>query len=262
MDRMLFREERLRRIMETIYDKKSVVVSELAKTYGKSAGSIRLDLAELEKRGLISRTHGGAILADNSTEDLVLTKKLLELRVEANKEEKQRIGKATVDLIQDGDSIMIDGGTTAYLVAKNLHAKRGLTIITTSMHLFPVLWEIPDATIYLTGGLVHRGFEDTYGEIALESISKFKPDHTIIGIDGISVEHGLTTTEPLMAMIKRQMVSVSKDLIIVADSSKFGKVCLLSVTNVKNAQAIVTDDKLSEEVAEKIRRQGPQVICA
>jgi DeoR family transcriptional regulator, fructose operon transcriptional repressor len=262
MKKTLFREERLRLIMEIISEQNSVIVNDLAEKFGKSPGSIRLDLAELENRGLISRTHGGAILIDGSAEDLVLNKKLLQLRVETRKEEKQRIGKAVVDLVHDGDSIMIDGGTTTYFVAKNLHTKRDLTIITTSVHLFPVLWEIPDATIYLTGGVVHRGFEDTYGEIALESISKFKPDLTIIGIDGVSVEHGITATEPTVAMLKRSMIAVSKNLVVVADSSKFGKVCLLSIAGIKDVSTIVTDTDLSEEDAEAFSELGTAVIRA
>ena len=262
MKKKLFREERLRLIMENIYDQKKVVVNDLAKQFNRSSSSIRLDLAELESRGLIVRTHGGALLADNAADDFILNKKFLQLRTESNKDEKQRIGEAAIDLIHDGDSIMIDGGTTNFFVAKNLIKKRGLTIITTSIHLLPLLLEIPDAKIFLTGGLVYRDFEDMIGEISLESINRFKPDHTIIGIDGVSIEQGLTTTEPTMAPLKRQMVSVSNDLIVVSDSSKFGKVCLLSVAKLNQANTIITDDRLSPELAEEIRALGPRVILS
>ncbi len=262
MKKKMFREERLRLIMENIYDQKKVVVNDLARQFGRSSSSIRLDLAELESRGLIVRTHGGALLADEAADDLILNKKFLQLRAELNKEEKQRIGAAAIDLIHDGDSIMIDGGTTNYFFAQNLAQKRGLTIITTSIHLLPVLLEISDAKIFLTGGLVYRDFEDMIGEIPLDSIARFKPDHTVIGIDGVSIEHGLTTTEPTMAPLKRKMVSVSSNLIIVSDSSKFGKVCLLSVADLKAASTIVTDARLPLEFAEKIESFGPTVIRA
>jgi DeoR/GlpR family transcriptional regulator of sugar metabolism len=262
MKKKLFREERLRMIMEMLWENKSVSVDQLTNVFDKSAGMIRLDLAELEKRGLISRTHGGAILVQDSAEDLILDKNVFQLRVESNKEEKIRIGKAVAELIHDGDSIMMDGGTTTYFVAKQLQSKRNLKIITTSMILFPILWEIPDATIYLTGGVVHRDFEDTYGDITLESIKRFKPVYTIVGVDGVSIPNGFTTIEPSIAMVKRQMIAVSKNLIIVADSSKFGKVCLLSIADIQNASVIVTDDHLSNEDAEAIRKLGPKVILA
>ncbi len=262
MKKLLFREERLRLIMETIYEQRNVVVNELAEKFGKSASSIRLDLAELESRGLISRTHGGAILADESTQDFVLNKKFLQIRAETYREEKQRIGKVAADLVHEGDSLMIDGGSTNYFVAKNLQKKRGLTIITISTFLFPILWEIPDAKIYLCGGLVHREFEDTFGDIAMDSISRFKPDHTIMGMDGISCDHGLTSTDPIMAMLKRQMISVSKDLIVVSDSTKFGKVCVLSVADINAAKTIVTDNNVSLDLVRKIEQRGPTVLVA
>jgi DeoR/GlpR family transcriptional regulator of sugar metabolism len=262
MKKKLFREERLRMIMEMLFTNKSVTVEQLSKEFDKSAGMIRLDLAELESRGLISRTHGGAILVNDSTEDLILEKNILQLRVESKKEEKIRIGKAVAELIHDGDSILIDGGTTTYFVAKELHKKRNLKIITTSMLLFPILWDIPDATIYLTGGVVHREFEDTYGDITLETIKRFKPEYTIMGVDGVSIANGFTTTDPSMAMVKRQMVAVSKNLIIVADSSKFGKVCLLSIADMQRTSVIVTDNNLPLEEAKAIRKLGPEVILA
>ncbi len=262
MKKKLFREERLRMIMEMLFTNKSVTVAQLSKEFDKSAGMIRLDLAELESRGLISRTHGGAILVNDSTDDLFLEKNILQLRVESKKEEKTRIGKAVAELIHDGDSILIDGGTTTYFVAKELHKKRNLKIITTSMLLFPILWDIPDATIYLTGGVVHREFEDTYGDITLETIKRFKPEYTIMGVDGVSIANGFTTTDPSMAMVKRQMVAVSKNLIIVADSSKFGKVCLLSIADMQQTSVIVTDNNLPVEEAKAIRKLGPEVILA
>ena len=108
----LFREERLQMIMEMNYEKKKVFVKALAEQFGKSPSSIRLDLAELENRGLINRTHGGAILAEVVGSTYVLDKGFLSQRKETAKEEKKRIGRAVIELISDGDSIMIDGGST------------------------------------------------------------------------------------------------------------------------------------------------------
>lgn len=262
MKKKVFREERLRMIMEMLFEQKSVSVDQLTRKFDKSAGMIRLDLAELETRGLISRTHGGAILVQDSTEDFVLEKNLLQLRVETKKEEKIRIGKAVADLISDGDSVMMDGGSTNYFVALELRKKRNLKIVTTSLFLFPVLSEIPDATIYLTGGTLRREYQDTFGEIALDTIKRFQPEHTILGVDGVSRTSGFTTVDPGLAMIKRQMVAVTKDLIVAADSSKFGKVCLLSIADIQRTSVIVTDTGLPIEEADAIRQLGPEVIRA
>lgn len=256
----MFREERLRLIMEKITDKKVVHVNDLSRIFNCSPSMIRLDLKELESRGLLSRTHGGAIMVDNSNQEYAFHKTLLQLRRETYQEEKSRIGKAVVDLIHDGDSVMIDGGSTTYYVAQNLNQKRGLTIITTSLLLMPVVCSIPDAKVFLTGGLYYGEFDEMIGEITLESIGRFKPDHTIMGVDGISIEYGITSTEPTVAPLKRKMVSNSRDLIVVSDFTKFGKVCLLPVTDLSRVQKIVADDKVSQQMAEAIRDKGPSLI--
>ena len=188
----IFREERLQLILEMLDQEKKVIVTDLVNHFNVSPSLIRMDLAELEKRELILRTHGGAILPENPKEDLIIRKKFLQLRKETNAEAKEKIGRATLDLINDGDSIVIDGGSTAFAVARNLKNRRGLTIITTSIHLLPILIDIPDAKVYMTGGLIHREMEDLIGDISLDSIGRFAPDVAIMGIDGISISKGLT----------------------------------------------------------------------
>ena len=262
MDVNLFREERLRLIMEMINEKKKVFVKELANEFGKSSSSIRLDLAELESRRLINRTHGGAILADMGNNTYVVDKKILYQREETSKAEKQRIGKAVIELISDGDSIMIDGGSTTYYVAHTLNKKRGLTIITTSFYLLPVLLEISDAKIYLTGGLIHRDFKALIGDISIDSIQRFKPDCVIMGIDGMSIKNGLTSTEASMKQIKKQMKSVGEKTIVVADSTKIGKVCPQHVLDINDVYAVVTDTGASQEFIQSFSRFDTKLILA
>ena len=262
MDANLFREERLRLIMEMIYEKKKVFVKELADKFGKSSSSIRIDLTELESRGLINRTHGGAILADMVNNTYVVDKKFLHLREQIAKAEKQRIGKAVIELISDGDSIMIDGGSTTYYVAQNLKAKRGLTIITTSFYLLHELLEISDAKIYLTGGLIHRDFEDLIGDISIDSIRRFKPDCVIIGIDGMSIKNGFTSTESSMKQIKKQMKSTGGKTIVVADSTKIGKVCPQHVSDINDVYAVITDTGASHEFIQSFNGFDTKLILA
>jgi len=258
----LFREERLRIIMEIIYEKKKVFVKDLADKFRKSSSSIRLDLAELESRRLIKRTHGGAILIEAIGNDYVISKNLIRLRDETNKTEKEHIGKAVLDLISDGDSIMIDGGSTTYFVGKYLKEKRGLTIVTTSYHIMPLLLEIQDAKIFLTGGLIHREYADLIGDIPIDSIQRFSPDCVIMGIDGVSLNHGLTIADPSVAQIKRQMIEVGRKAIVVADSSKFGKVCLLHVADISGVDAIVSDTGVPEEFIQAVEEAGVELVLA
>ncbi|MBN1265193.1 MAG: DeoR/GlpR transcriptional regulator [Anaerolineales bacterium] len=256
----MYREERLRQILQILRTQKTVHVKDLAERFSRSTSSIRLDLTELEQRGLVIRTHGGAILAEGVEEGLVWDKQLLQQRLLQNEKAKQRIGKSAADLIQDGDSVLIDGGSTTYFAARALSRKSDLTIITTSVLLFPVLNSNPENRIILTGGMFHSEYMDLVGDISMDSIRRFSPDHTIIGVDGISLTSGLTSTEPSIAPLKREMIARSKDLIITADSSKFGKICLTHVADVSPEMTLLTDTALSEEILDTFLQNGLNLL--
>jgi len=258
----MFREERIRNIMELLKSKERVYVKSLAKRFDRSESSIRLDLAELEKRGLIVRTHGGAMIVNSAVENFELRKSILSSRDNIFMNEKQRIGLATIKMIHDGDSILIDGGSTTAYVAKNLHLKNGLTVITTSIHILPFLIEAPDIKIFLTGGLYFREFEELIGEISIDSLGRFKPDHTIMGIDGISMDYGLSTVDPAIAPIKRKMISMSKNIIVVSDHTKFNKSCLFQVAPLQEIHTIVTDDRVNTDDIQRISDLGVKIITA
>jgi len=261
MPEKLFKEERLIRIMEKISRDKKVVVSELAAMFDLSKPTIRTDLAILELRGLIERTHGGAILKDVKSEKYVSGKSLLDLRKETQKEEKQRMAQRVRDLVQDGDSIMIDGGSSTYYVLKYLRERLGLTIITHSVFLLPVLLQIPDAKIYLTGGFIHREFEDLIGDISINSLQRFKPEFSIVAVDAISIENGLTSTETSTAQIKKQMLAIGAKSIVVADSTKFGKVSLCHIADLKDIDYLVTDKNVPADVVNFIRGTNVELIA-
>jgi DeoR family transcriptional regulator, fructose operon transcriptional repressor len=259
----IFREERLQMIMNLLVEQKKVFVKNLAERFDLSETTIRTDMMELEKRGLIIRTHGGAILPERSDDrQFIFNKNILKFREELYSEEKKRISKATLELIHDGDSVMIDGGSTTHYVAEALKEKRGLTLITTSYYIVTTLKEIPDARIYMIGGLLHREFEDMIGEITTDGLGRFSPDHTIMGTDGISLTQGLTTTEPSIARNKRKMISVSKDLIIVADSSKFGKVAVTKVADLDQVDTLVTDVNVSQDCIDTFADIKTRLIIA
>lgn len=261
MSSKLFREERLRLITEMAYQQKKVVVKDLAEEFNRSPSSIRLDLDELEARGLLVRTHGGAILAEDVETDFVLGKNFLTKRIEMNKPEKQRIAEAVADLVRDGDSVMIDGGSTTYYVAKRLHSKRGLTVITTSLYLLQPLMENSETKIFMTGGMFHRDFQDMVGGISVDTLGRFTPSCAITGMDAFSIESGFTTTEPAMAQIKKKMLSVCRKSIVVVDSTKYDKSCLFHVANLKDVFALVTDKNVPEELAKHLEDSGVELIC-
>ncbi len=257
-----FREERLRLIMEQLMENKKILVADLATQFNVSPSSIRLDLAELEQRGLLRRTYGGAMLPESFDEQIIITKSILPARQETLKEEKEAISKAAAALIDDGDILLLDGGSTMGFFAQQLTNKRNLTIVTNAINLIPILTTCPDSTIYISGGLFLPRYEIVGGEIAAEVLSRFHILKCIMGTDGISIQHGLTSTDYEVALVKRKMISISKQLIVLSDHTKIEQVCLLPVAPIEKIHHLVVDRNAPPTFIEAARALGVQVIIA
>jgi DeoR/GlpR family transcriptional regulator of sugar metabolism len=258
----LFREERLQLIIERLVAEKKVFVSALAQQFGLSTSSIRNDLSELESRGLLVRTYGGAVLPEQLNTHLIVRKSALQLRTSAHRAEKNAIGRATAELISDGDTIMIDGGSTTECVVRHLHSKRGLTFVTNATSLLPSLLSISDAEVYLTGGLLHREFETLLGETSVESLGRFRAMKAILGMDGVSLHSGFTATHASVAAAKRRMAAASETVMVVCDHTKFDQVCLMPIARFDEVDYLVTDSGTPSDMVEAIRQQGTTVIVA
>jgi len=261
----IFREERLAMIYHTIQESQKVFVGDLAEKFKISESSVRLDLAELEARNLILRTHGGAILKDELASNIIINLDTINERMTHLQQEKDAIGRKTASLIEDGDTIMIDGGSTNKFVAKYLADKRNLTVITNSIILIPEFLYNPNINFYALGGLAQKDHGVFVGYMTDEFVAQFHPQKTILGIDGISLEKGLTAANPsvpAVSTVKRKMIEVSDQLIIVSDHSKFNRICLMPVAPIEAMDILVTDDGAPSEMVEQIRQKGPRVIIA
>lgn len=262
MSKKLFRQERLQAILEKILADKTVYVDDLAREFGVSPSSIRIDLAELEAQGVLNRTHGGAIVADKAAGHIVTQNSPLELRVRAQVPEKEAIGRAAAALIADGDTLMIDGGSTTLLVARRLAGKRNLTVITNAVTLLPDLMTLPDAQLYVAGGLLDLKLATLLGDATVDSLGQFRTAKAIIGIDGIALDGGLTVSNPLVGATKRKMISGSRQLIVVADHTKLNRICLIALAGIAEMSVLVTDTGAPPELVASIRAAGPEVILA
>lgn len=256
----LFREERMKEILRRVHAEESVHVNGLAEEFGVSRSSIRLDLAELEQRGLLKRTHGGAVAGSLPQARLLLSKSPFEMRNRLLQDEKDAIGRAAAALIEDNDTLLIDGGTTTNHVARFLGTRRGLTIITNAVSFLAELEAIPDAQVYLSGGLLHRGFSTLLGGIAADIIGRFRAAKAILGMDGISLEHGLSVTDPLIADSKRQMMAACAQRIVVCDHTKLNQMTLYRVAPIEAMQVLVTDSGAPAEFIEAVQSRGPRVV--
>jgi DeoR/GlpR family transcriptional regulator of sugar metabolism len=261
----MLREERLVQITERLMRERQVSSRELAASFGMTAASVRLDLAELERRGIAHRVYGGAILAKSEAPyaRLTLREATINERLDLQRAEKEAIGRLAATLIHDGETIMIDGGTTTHEVVRHLAARHNLTLVTCALNpLWQELAARSDLEIFLTGGFLRAKSGSLVGEVAENMLRGFRASKAILGIDGISLEHGLTTLNFLEAAIKRRMIEASQELLIVADHTKFGKIGLIPVGDLTQATTIVTDSGVRPELLEQLRARNVHVLMA
>lgn len=266
----MLREERLWRITQQIMKERKVYCNNLAQEFGLTLASIRLDLTELEQRGVVKRVYGGAVLVEQETppskdnnHPLFVTEHRFAERLEVQRIEKEVIGQAAAALVQDGETIMIDGGTTTYHVCRNLAEKHNLSIISNSFYnAWQEMVSRSNLQVFVTGGFLRIESLSLVGEVAEEMLQSFRAVKAILGIDAISLDNGFTTLNFLEAGVKKRMIEASQELIFVADHTKFGKICPIPVAPIKRASKIVTDSGTSPTMIAQLERLGVNVIVA
>jgi len=271
----MLREERLWRITEQLTNEHKVQCEQLAHEFELTLASIRLDLAELERRGIAKKVYGGAVLVErrtlpslkknidnqNGAQDLIET--LFAERFQVQRAEKEAIGRAAANLVHDGETIMIDGGTTTYQVCRNLVDKHNLSIISCAYYnVWQELASRPNLQVFLTGGFLRAETLSLVGEVAENMLQGFRAVKSILGMDAISLENGFTTLNFLEAGVKKHMIEYSQELIVVADHTKFGKICPIPVAPLNKASKIVTDSGTPVQVIEALEGLGLEVIIA
>ena len=261
----MLREERLRNITQQLVLKRSIICNELAKEFEVNVATIRFDLSELERRGLAKRVYGGAILPEEQQAADVMTvveSRLIE-RFALQQEEKEAIGRTAAGLIANGETIVIDAGSTAYQVCRNLSGKRNLTIISCAFNnLWHELVSKSDLQIFLTGGFLRAESLSFVGDHAENMLRGFRANKAFVGIDGISLEHGFTTLNFMEAAVKNRIIEMSEEVIVVADHSKFGKIGLIPVVPIEGVHKVVTDRGVPTEFVAGLEKRGVQVIVA
>ncbi len=271
MTKKIFRKERLQKIFEIIKSERKAYVEELAANFKVSASSIRLDLAELDKMGLITRIYGGAVLPEYSLENIMNStmdldyRPNLEMRSQKYFKEKEAIGKLAASFVEDGDTILIDGGSTTQFLVKNIINKKGLTVVTNSIPHIPDLIKIQDIEIYLVGGLIFPENLVLAGNLAIDSLRQIHVKKGFLGIDGISLEGGLTASNPHASefvSIKKKMIETSDVHYFLSDYTKMGLICLMPIAPLEEMDYLITDSKVPKEFAEQLRSLGVNVKIA
>jgi DeoR family transcriptional regulator, fructose operon transcriptional repressor len=241
--------ERLKYIQETLSRQDFVSLEDLCTHLGASKATIRRDLIDLEANRTIRRVHGGAI--SMVTREDALDFKLLAVSCQ---EEKTRIGQTVANLIQDGQTIILGGGSTVTEVARRL-IDRPIQIITNSIPVAQIFWDCRQTEITLTGGYMYPRLGIQLGPICERMLHSVSADLTIIGIRGIT-ERGLSDSSALVVESIRAMMKCSQRVIIVADHSKFGRNAMVHVADLSEINQIVSDRDLAQEHRQMLDEHG------
>jgi len=236
-------------------------IEELTGIFGTSPASVRRDLVRLEERGLVHRTHGGAMLAEQAVYEPFRFDASFQVREDRFAKEKQRIGEAAAGLIVDGETIGLTAGTTTTQVAHCLRQRSNLRIVTNAVNIGMELSASAGLQVNITGGSMRwAGAFSLIGPAAMEAMKVVCLDRVFVGVCGVDADFGATTIEPDEAAVFRAMVQQSKQVVIVADSSKVGMVSPSVICPSSRIDMLVTDDGVSEEAAQSFENGGIKVL--
>ena len=249
--------ERKLRIQQIIQAHGIVRVSNLSDILGVSTITIRRDLEQLEQEGVLERTHGGAITSQRLKMEFPFTKK-----DSINREAKQIIGMAASKLVEDGDTLFINSGSTTLRIFSNLVGIKNLRVITSNMSAF-LETQDSDLELILTGGIYREQSNSMVGNFATHNLQKVFASKCFIGVDGISRKHGLTTPISDEADVARTMIQGTRgQVIVVADPSKLGVVSNFVTASISQVNILVTSEGANMEYLTDLEEEGVEVIIA
>jgi DeoR family transcriptional regulator, aga operon transcriptional repressor len=239
----------------------SATIEELLAVAGSSAPSIRRDLARLEARGLIRRTHGGAELVEPLLYEPFRYDSSFLAREQRHASEKRRIGVAAAELVQAGETIGLTAGTTTTHVGRSLRHREKIQVVTNAINISMELCNQAGIRTYVTGGMVPWTWSFSLtGNAALSFLDDVYMDKVFLSVTGMDAERGATTLETDEALVFRKMLKRSKQAIVVADSSKFGRVSPAFICPSNEIHTLITDTGASPETVAAFERQGVHVI--
>lgn len=250
----MFAEERQQKIAELLSEQSSIKVSTISQVFNVSESTIRRDLQEMEEKGLLTRTHGGAVGINRTNFEPSFKDK-----EDANRDEKILIGKIAAKMIEDGDTIILDSGTTTLEIAKNITAA-DVTVITNSIDIASELTNREGIELIVTGGSLRNTTRAMVGHITESILKNFRVDKAFIGANGISIEEGVTTPNFVEAQTKKAMINVANKVIVAVDNSKFNEVCFSVVCPIRAVSIIITNCGLDESEIKNFEDSGVEII--
>lgn len=250
----MLNEERRREILEIVNREGRVVVQDLAHRFTVSHVTIRSDLEILHGRGLVQRTHGGALPIKFGA----LLDPSLREKEELHRTEKQKIAEAAAALVKEGESVVLDSGTTTTAIARLLRELRNLTVITNALNIAAELASTP-VDLILTGGTLRQNSFSLVGPLAEETLRRLSADILFLGVDGFDVCFGLTTPNLLEARVNRVMMDIARRIVVVCDASKFGCRSLSLISPLSRIHQVITDIRIPKADLHALKQSGLEI---
>ncbi len=243
------------KILNMLNEKGEVSVQYLSHFFQVSEVSIRNDLSYLEKKGLLIRSHGGAIKNQSISFDLDLNE-----RIKRHQKEKNKIGLQAAKFVKNGNTIIMDSGSTTIEVAKHLNDKKDLKVITNSLPIAYILAENEAIEVIMPGGVLRGQMKSLKGSLTESNIASFNCDIAFIGVDSIDASKGLFTPSIAEASLSKNMMKIAKQVIVVADSSKFYKKSFVKINDIEAIDILVTDKNIKEYDVTLLESKGIRVV--
>jgi DeoR family transcriptional regulator of aga operon len=250
-------EERRRRILEILESQERVTVEELVARFGVSAVTIRGDLDALAEAGAVIRSHGGALKRIEAPEDVPIT-----VKETLHHAEKVRIGHAASQMIKDGETIMLDSGTTTMEIARQIKflKVKALNVITNALNVAMELASLPHVRLIMIGGILRQMSYSLTGPHAEQTLRGLHADRLFLGVDGLDPDIGLMTPDVLEAQLNAVMIQVSRETVVVADSTKFQRRSLSVIARIEVVHKVITDSGATPEMVSALRARNVEVL--
>jgi len=253
----LLAEERRRKILELVNVEERVTVADLVVRFDVSAVTARADLDALSRVGALVRSHGGAIGRFDPMQDYPL-----KFKETLHHAEKVRIGQAAAQMVRPNQTLILDSGSTTEQVARQIKAMKlkSLTVITNALNIAVQLADTPSVSLIMVGGILRHVSQSFVGPQAERMLQGLHADHFFLAVDGLDAASGPSTPDILEAQLNSVMIDVAREVTIVADASKFGRKSLSVIAPMEKIHRIITDSRISPEVAAAVREGGTELV--
>lgn len=252
---------RRRQIVAFIEENNGATVAQLSGQFGVSQATVRRDLTKLGQQGLIERAHGGAAPKFRSQVQRFPEPPILK-RASLQAKEKRDIGRAAARHVEDGDTVIVSGGTTTAQMIPHLAERRNLTVITNALNIASLLASYPNITAIILGGALRHSELSMLGALAEDAIKNIRVQKLFMGTPAIHVSYGLSADDMSEVQSDRSIMAAAQEITVLADHTKFGRVATMRQAPLERVHRIITDTGVSEATTKALREQSLEVVVA